>query len=137
MSWRPASLLVALALLVYSMLLQPGHAPNSHSSDFVPYGWPTKQILYDSLHAGNGLPSWRSDQLSGSVALTQPQALYTYPLDFLYWVVPPLWAMGPTLWIHLLLAGVVQAAPESESSPLDLNRATAAQLESLPGLGAV
>jgi competence protein ComEA len=38
---------------------------------------------------------------------------------------------------HLLLAGVVQAAPESASSPLDLNRATAAQLESLPGIGAV
>ena len=38
---------------------------------------------------------------------------------------------------HLLLAGAVQAAPESASSPLDLNRATAAQLEGLPGIGAV
>jgi len=72
----------------------------------VPYGWPTKQVLYDSLQAGRGLPVWRTDQLSGSVALTQPQALYTYPFDFLYWLVPPLVAVGPTLLIHLLIAAL-------------------------------
>jgi hypothetical protein len=97
---------MAVAVFVYGMLLRPDHAPYAAASDFVPYGWPTKQVLYDSLQAGQGLPLWRSDQLSGTVAITQPQALYTYPLDLLYWIVPPLSAVGPSLWLHLLIAGL-------------------------------
>jgi hypothetical protein len=104
--WRETLLLIAVAFVVYGMLLQPGHAPHSVISDLVSYGWPTKQVLYDSLQAGEGLPLWRSDQLSGSIATTQPQALYTYPLELLYWIVPPLSAAGPSLWLHLLVAGL-------------------------------
>jgi hypothetical protein len=105
-SWPEALLLVGVALLVYGMLLRPGHAPYSPVSDLIPYGLPTKQVLYDSLQAGRGLPVWRSDQLSGSVAATQPQSLYTYPLDFLYWILAPISAAGPSMWLHLLVAGL-------------------------------
>jgi hypothetical protein len=99
-------LFVVIAVFVYGMLLRPGHVPSSANSDLVPYGWPVKQVLHDSLQAGRGLPLWRSDQLSGTVAATHPQALYTYPLDLLYWLVPPLFAVGPSLWLHLLVAGL-------------------------------
>ena len=107
--WKPcteAVLLIAIAVVVYGMLLLPGHIPDATISDLISYGWPTKQVLYDSLQAGEGLPLWRSDQLSGGVAATQPQALYTYPLEFLYWFVHPLAAVGPSLWLHLLVAGL-------------------------------
>jgi len=34
----------------------------------------TKGVLYDSLHSGHGLPFWRSDQLSGVPAFTNPES---------------------------------------------------------------
>jgi len=98
--------LVAVALAVYGPMLEPGQVPVSRDSDLVMYGWPVKQVLYDALQEGRGLPFWRSDQLSGNVALTQPQALYTYPFHALYWVLPPLKAVGPTFWLEFLMAGV-------------------------------
>jgi competence protein ComEA len=37
----------------------------------------------------------------------------------------------------VLLAGVAQAGSETPAAPLDLNRATAVELEALPGIGEV
>jgi hypothetical protein len=48
--------------------------------------------------------------MAGSVVLTQPQSLYTYPRHALHWLVPPLTAIGPTLWLHLLVTGLGFAA---------------------------
>ena len=41
------------------------------------------------------------------------------------------------LVVSVLLTGVVQAESQSANAPVDVNRATAAQLESLPGIGEV
>jgi len=95
-----------LALIGYGFLLTPGQVPYSRHSDFVCQGLATKWVLYESLHSGRGVPFWRSDELSGNVALTNPQSLYTFPLNFLFWLWPPLKAVGPTLWLHFVTAGI-------------------------------
>jgi len=98
---------LALAVLGYGFLLQPGRAPYSPFSDFLAGALPRATILYESLHAGRGLPFWRSDELSGTAALTNPLSAYTCPLSILFWFWAPLKAFGPTLWLVFLTAGVV------------------------------
>ncbi len=102
-----ALILLLLALVGYGFLLTPGEAPYSPHSDFVAQGLATKTVLWNSLRAGQGIPFWRADELAGSVALTNPQSLYTYPLHFLFYLVEPVKAVGPTFWLHFLAAGFV------------------------------
>ncbi|MCP4603734.1 MAG: YfhO family protein [Proteobacteria bacterium] len=98
--------LVAIALIVYGELLWPGRVPYSPHSDVATHGLAIKEVLHQAVESNQFPPFWRSDQLSGGPALTQPQALYTYPLHLLFWFLPPLAAIGPTFWLHLLLAGI-------------------------------
>jgi hypothetical protein len=100
------ALIVAAALAGFGFLLAPGRAPYSPYSDFVAQWLGVKSALRDSLAAGRGLPLWRLDQFSGTAGLLNPQALYTYPFHLLFWVLPALSAVGPTFWIHFLLAGL-------------------------------
>ena len=102
-----ALIVVALALVGYGFLLTPGDAPYSPHSDFVAQGLATKTVLWNSLRAGDGIPFWRHDELAGNVALTNPQSLYTYPLHFLFYLMEPVKAVGPTFWLHFLAAGFV------------------------------
>lgn len=98
--------LVLLSAVVLSPLLAAGRAPYSPYSDFVAQHLATKRVAYQSLHAGHGVPLWRDDQLGGSVALTNPQALYLDPLHALFWVLPPEAAVGPTFALLLLVAAL-------------------------------
>ena len=98
--------LLAVAVAVYGFLLERDAFPYSKHSDLLSYAWASKSVLFHAIRDGTGLPFWRDDQLSGSVAMTQPQSLYLYPLHALYWRLPPLAAAGPTMWFELLLAGV-------------------------------
>jgi hypothetical protein len=99
-----ASLIFAVAIAVYGRLLIPGEAPYSPHSDIVPQRIAVKAVLKDALEQEGALPFWRHDQMAGGPAATQPQALYTYPFHFLFWLVSPLDAVGPTFFLHLLLA---------------------------------
>ncbi|MBI5241064.1 MAG: hypothetical protein HY926_11375 [Elusimicrobia bacterium] len=98
---------LALALIGYGFLLAPGCAPYSPFSDFLAGSMPRAAILYESLHSGHGLPFWRGDELSGFAAFTSPLSAYTCPLSILFWLLPPLEAYGPTLWLVFLAAGVI------------------------------
>lgn len=98
--------LLLVPLLGYGQLLSPGVTPYSTGSDFILYHMANKWALYESVRSGHGLPLWQSHQLSGMSALTNPQYLYTYPLHFLFYLLPPTSAVGPTMYLHqLVLAG--------------------------------
>ena len=98
-------ILLAAAWAVYGDLLTKGPALTPFS-DFIAQHLSTKQVLYRSIQSGHGIPFWRDDELSGAPALTHPQSLYTYPLHFLFYLMPPEQAIGSTLWLHFLAAGV-------------------------------
>ena len=97
--------LLSLALFVYGPALLSGQVQFSPHSDLLPQHLATKQVLWDALQAGR-LPLWRSDQLMGAPALTDPQALYLHPLQALFWLVEPLRAYGPTVFLELWLAAL-------------------------------
>jgi hypothetical protein len=95
-----------LSLVGYGHLLAPGKVPYSPHSDFISEHISTKQVLYDSIWKGEGIPLWRNDQFSGYAGLVSPQSQYTYPLHFLFYLLPPLAAAGPTFWLHFLVSGL-------------------------------
>ena len=99
--------LLLLSLAAYGFLLRPGQAPYTPFSDFLSFGLASKTVLYESLRSGQGLPLWRSDQFSGNAALIDPQNAYTSPLNALFWLLPPLRALGPSLWLYFFAAGAI------------------------------
>jgi len=99
-------LIAVLAVAGYGHLCTPGQMPYSPYSDVMTAHLTNKTVLYDSWHSGHGIPFWRTDQFSGYPALTDPQCLYTYPLNFLFYVLSPAAAVGGTLWLHFLAAGL-------------------------------
>lgn len=99
----PLCLILLLAGVGYGLLLRPGEILYSPYSDIVTYHLAAKEVLFRSWHAGRGLPFWRADQLAGGPALTNPNSLYTYPLHFLFYVLPPAEAMDWTIWLHLVI----------------------------------
>lgn len=96
--------LVPLILLSMGQLLRG--VPYSPDSDFMGLHLGLKWHLYRSLWTHHQLPLWSPYQFSGLPALSNPQALFTYPLDLLYWLLPPTAAAGPTLVLHYLVMAV-------------------------------
>lgn len=98
-------MLIAIgAAAVYGRLLAPGEIPYSPHSDLVPLNIAVKAVLADGIEREGTFPLWRDDQLGGAPAATNPEALYTYPFHFLFWLVGPLAAIGPTFLFHVVLA---------------------------------
>ena len=90
----------------YGHLLVPGQVPFNRYSDFITQHLTTKTVVYESLRAGRGIPFWRNDQFCGYLGLTNPQSMYTYPLHFLFCLLPPVQAAGPTDYLHFLAAAL-------------------------------
>jgi hypothetical protein len=96
-------LIFILTILVYGHLWRPGYTPYSKDSDIVAQHLTMKWAAFRSVSAGHGLPFWKSDQFSGSPALSNPQSLYTNPFHFLFNFMDPTAAAGPTLWVNFLI----------------------------------
>ncbi len=78
----------------------------SNHSDIVAVHLGTKTVLYRSWSERGEIPFWRADLFSGYTALTNPQNLYTYPLHFLFYLMPPEAAVGGTFWLHFVVAAL-------------------------------
>ena len=109
-AWRghllSAGLIALVALLAYGPLLRPGYIPYSKNSDLIGEHLSRKWAAYRSLHAGQGLPFWKADQFSGGSALIHPSAMYACPLHFLFNLIDPAAAAGPTFWLQFLVMGL-------------------------------
>jgi hypothetical protein len=98
-----AAALLALAIVGYGhWIWNPGSIATPHS-DIVAFHLGLQQELYDSVHAGRGIPFWQHDRFSGSPAFTNPQAQMLSPLHALFFVLPPAQALGPTLFLHFMV----------------------------------
>ncbi len=108
--WKREALLlmlvVAIALVGFGFLLEPGTMPYSKHSDLIAEHLPLKYAAWRSVEAGEGLPLWRRDMISGGPALTNPQAVYLHPLQWPYLVMHPTVASGFSLWLHFVCMGV-------------------------------
>jgi hypothetical protein len=104
--WWSLGIIVVLSLVGFGHLLTPGQVPYNRYSDFIAQHLTTKTVLYDSLRQGRGIPFWRNDQFSGYPGLTNAQTMYTYPLHFLFYLLPPVQALGGTDYLHFLVAGL-------------------------------
>ena len=105
--WASFALVVVLALVGYGFILQPGQVLYSPHSDILAYHLGAKGVLWRSLEAGRGIPFWRADQMAGGPAFTSPNALYTYPLHGLFYLLNPPAAVDWTMWIHIVLGALV------------------------------
>lgn len=108
--WKSIAIILLLTLVGYGFLWKPGNTLYSQYSDFIAEHVSTKQVLYDSIHQGWGIPFWRNDQFSGYAGLINPIAQYTYPLHFLFYLLPPLAAVGGTFFLHFLVSALAYYA---------------------------
>jgi len=108
--WKSMALILFLTVAGYGFLWEPGKTPYSPHSDFIAEHVSTKQVLYDSIHQGQGIPFWRNDQFSGYAGLINPISQFTYPLHFLFYLMPPLAAVGGTFFLHFLVSALAYYA---------------------------
>jgi len=100
------ALILLLAVVVYGHLLAPGKVVFSPHSDFVTHGFANKQVLSRSIQDGRGIPSWRSDQNSGSSAWVKPNAVYFYPTHWPFYFLSPGNAIGITYFLRFVVAAL-------------------------------
>ena len=71
--------------------------------------WPWRTFAAEELQAGR-LPLWNPYTGNGGPLLADHQSAVFYPLNLIFWVLPAGRALGVSLFLHAILAGVAMLA---------------------------
>ena len=97
-------LLGAFCLFLFRDIIIGGHL--LFGSDFVACYLGIKQFLFDQIHANHSIPFWNPYMFGGIPFWAHFESTIFYPLDILFWIIPPERAYGYTMFAHLFLAGL-------------------------------
>ena len=97
------ALLGAFCLFVFREIILQGHL--LFGSDFFAFYLGMKQFLYDEIHLHQTIPYWNPYVFGGIPFWAHFESTIFYPLDLLFWFMPPEKAYGYTVCLHVYLAG--------------------------------
>lgn len=98
------SLLGLFTLFLFKDIIFGGHL--LFGSDFVACYMSLKQFLFNEIHKHQSIPLWNPYIFSGIPFWAHFESTVFYPLDFLFWILPPENAYGYTMFIHMVMASV-------------------------------
>ncbi len=87
--------------------VQRDHFPGSFpfGADFFSLHLGMKQFLYDQIQQYHTIPYWNPYVFGGMPFWAHLESTIFYPLDILFWLMPPERAYGYTVFFHVYLAG--------------------------------
>ena len=97
-------LLAALCLYLFKDIILGGHF--LFGSDFFSFYLGMKQFLFDEVQLHGSVPFWNPYVFGGIPFWAHFESTIFYPLDMLFWFMPPEKAYGYTVFVHVYLAGV-------------------------------
>lgn len=96
------SLFILLFLYLFRDILFGGHLLTG--ADFVSFYLGLKSFLFHEVHQHHAIPFWNPFVFGGIPFLAHFESTIFYPLDILFWFIPPEKAYGITMFIHFILA---------------------------------
>jgi len=97
------ALLGIFCLFGFREILFQGHF--LFGADFFSLHLGMKQFLYDQIQQHHTIPYWNPYVFGGMPFWAHLESTLFYPLDILFWLMPPERAFGYTVFLHVYLAG--------------------------------
>lgn len=97
----PVTILVVSVLIFFGKIILSGSG--LYGSDIVLQFYPWKKLLYEHVWSHGALPFWNPYVFAGTPFITNIQASMFYPLGFLFYIVPPEYAIAYTVILHCMM----------------------------------
>jgi len=97
------ALLGIFCLFAFREIIFQGHF--LFGADFFSLHLGMKQFLYDQIQQYHTIPYWNPYVFGGMPFWAHLESTIFYPLDILFWLMPPERAYGYTVFLHVYLAG--------------------------------